>query len=477
MELSWKKRKAKIICTLGPSTSTYEEIKALALAGMNVARINFSHSNHETHRHLITTVRKVAQELNQSIAVLQDLQGPKIRVGHFKEGSTRLTPGSLFTLTTRDVVGCSSIVSVSYPSFHLDVHRGSKVLLDDGNLMLEVEQVKEQDVQCRVIYGGILKNRKGVNLPDSILTVDCMTEKDKRDLAFGLKIGVDYIAISFVQKPKDIMTVKEAIQQQGQNIPVVAKIERPQAVRAIDEITELADVIMIARGDLGVEMPTEEVPIHQKEIISLCNRKGIPVITATQMLESMMSSPRPTRAEATDVANAILDGSDAVMLSGETAAGQFPLEAVVTMNKIVTLIEQKDGERWQHQKRDRSITYQPSVALGYSACHAADMVQADAIICLTQSGTTAKTVSRFRPSTPILALTNQTQTYNRMALIWGVTAYQGSELSGDIDDVVAELLEKFRSKNIFKKGVRLLFTAGLPFSEKRGTNMLRIEQI
>lgn len=468
-------RKAKIICTLGPSSCDYDQISRLAKAGMNVARINFSHSTQEANGKLMQTVRQVARDLNMPLAVLQDLQGPKIRVGAFRDGPVILKPGADFTLTTRKVEGTIAIVSVSYPHFHLDVKMGDLVLLDDGNLSLKVLKVEGQDVYCRVVYGGKLSDHKGINLPDNLLTVDCLTPKDLDDLSFGLEQGVDYIALSFVQKPSDIEDLRRQIRARGHNVPIVAKIEKPQAVAAIEKIIELADVIMIARGDLGVEMLTEEVPYQQKRIIALCNQSGVPVITATQMLDSMISNPRPTRAEASDVANAILDGSDAVMLSGETASGKFPEEAVRTMSKIISLIEMKQVDHPVFRRKDKSKVFSPCVAIGYSACQAAEMVEASAIVCLTQTGTTAKTLARFRPVTPILALSNTNSTYNQIALYWGVSGLRIAELSGNIDEVIQDFNRDVLAEGLFSKGDRLVFTAGLPFSEKCSTNMLRIE--
>ncbi|MEJ2628189.1 MAG: pyruvate kinase, partial [bacterium] len=350
-------RRAKIVCTLGPSTNTHEKIAALAKAGMDVARLNFSHGTHREHENIIKIIRRVSKELNRPIAILQDLQGPKIRVQTFSQGSVDLKSGNDFILTTRNVKGDEKRVSVSYTSFNRDVQVGDIILLDDGLIRLKVKKIEGKDVHCRVIYGGILSDHKGVNLPGSRLSVKALTQKDKKDLEFGLEKEVDYIALSFVQQPKDIKEIKSLIAKHKKNIPVVAKIEKPQAVETIDEIVEIADVIMIARGDLGVELNPEEVPAIQKHIISLCNQKGVPVITATQMLDSMIHNPRPTRAEASDVANAILDGTDAVMLSGETAAGQYPVESVKMMHRIICLIEKEYLGKMQVTKQKPGVTY------------------------------------------------------------------------------------------------------------------------
>jgi pyruvate kinase len=470
-------RKTKIVCTLGPSSSTYEQIFALAKAGMDVARINFSHGTHPEHQKLIEIVRKISYDISKPIAILQDLQGPKIRVQTFENGQVELKDGQEFILTVRDVVGNNTMVSVSYKSFYKDVKPGDAVLLDDGNLKLEVVDIKGLDVHCRVIYGGVLKDKKGLNLPGSILSVPCLTEKDRRDLEFGMQMDVDYVALSFVQRPEDINEIKWIIESYGKQMPVVAKIEKPQAVEAIDKITDLADAIMVARGDLGVEMPAEEVPSIQKNIIRLCNQKGIPVITATQMLDSMIQNPRPTRAEASDVANAILDGTDAVMLSGETASGAYPIEAVKTMDRIIRYTESQGDTGWRLRRRNDGRVYPIELAIGYCACQAAEMVNAKAIICLTQSGSTAGMISRYRPMLPIIALTWLEETYNKLALLWGVRAFLVSEIFDNMDDAVEKLKNKIMELKLVKEGDTVVFTSGLPFSKRRKTNDLRIEEI
>ncbi len=471
------RRKAKIVCTLGPSSNSYEQVHKLATSGMDVARINFSHGDHESHQKLIETVRKVSKDTGKPIAVLQDLQGPKIRVGTFETGQIKLKEGQEFILTVRNVKGSENIVSVSYKSFNRDVQPGDTVLLDDGNLNLKVERIDGKDVHCRVVYGGILKDKKGLNLPGSILSVPCLTEKDRDDLKFGLQMDVDYVALSFVQRPEDINEIKWIIEAHGKQTPVVAKIEKPQAVEAIDKITDLTDAIMVARGDLGVEVPPERVPTIQKDIIRICNQKGIPVITATQMLESMITHPRPTRAEASDVANAIIDGSDAVMLSGETASGMYPVEAVKTMDRIIRMMEENMDPRWDLKRRKQDLIYPISYAIGYSATHSADLVNATAIVCLTQSGSTASMISRFRPGKPIIALTSKEKTFNRLPLLWGVTALLTGEFQENIDSVIEDLKTQLVVMGIVKPGDTIVFTAGIPFRQRRSTNMLRVEEI
>jgi pyruvate kinase len=447
-------------------------------AGMDVARLNFSHGTHEDHKKVIEIIRKVSKEQNKPIAILQDLQGPKIRIQKFEKGFIELKRGKTFILTTRNIEGNEKIVSVSYKSFSNDVSVGDIVLLDDGLLKLKVEKIKGQDVHCKIMFGGTLSNHKGLNLPGSILSVSALTDKDKIDLRFGLKMDVDFVALSFVQKADDIEQIKRIISRAKKNTPVVAKIEKPQAVEAIEEIIQKTDVIMVARGDLGVEVSAEEVPPIQKRIISLCNKCGIPVITATQMLESMIQNPRPTRAEASDVANAILDGTDAVMLSGETAAGKFPVTSLQTMHRIVNLTEKKIRTvNWQNRRRKADQQYSISSAIGYSACQAADLVDAVMIVCLTQSGTTARMISRYRPSQPLIAVTHTEWSLRRLNLVWGVRPYSLHEFGDNMDEAIIDILNILKKKSPVKKGDKIVITAGLPFHSRRGTNMLRIEEI
>ena len=471
-------RRAKIVCTLGPSSNSYDKIKALVQAGMDVARLNFSHGTHEDHLKMIKTIRRVSHEVGKPIAILQDLQGPKIRIQTFSSKSVHLSPGDTFTLTTRTVNGDKNIVSVSYPSFSKDVSRGDTILLDDGLIHLKAEKIDGKDVICRVIFGGKLTEHKGLNLPGNILSVTALTEKDRTDLDFGIKMNVDYIALSFVQKPEDIIETKKIINKAKKDIPVIAKIEKPQALESIDKITDIADVIMVARGDLGVELSPEEVPPAQKKIIAICNLKGVPVITATQMLESMIHNPRPTRAEASDVANAILDGSDAVMLSGETASGKFPIASVQTMHRIVNITEKKIPSRyWNLRRRRENVIYDISSTIGYSACQAADLSAAKAIICLTETGTTARMIARYRPEQRLIAITHSERSLRRMSLIWGVIPHSVHEFGDNMDKAVADIIDEVTMSGNFDKGDRIIITAGLPFQSKRGTNMLRIEEI
>ena len=469
-------RRVKIVCTLGPATDTYEGVLKLARLGMDVARFNFSHGTHDDHRKRFDWVRRASAECGKPIAVLQDLQGPKIRVRQFAAGQVELKRGAVFTLTVREVEGTGEVASVSYPTFHQDVAPGSVVLLDDGNLSLKVLEVRGPDVRCEVVDGGILKNNKGVNLPGSILSVEAMTEKDKTDLEFGLELGVDYVALSFVQRPEDVQALKNLIALHDKATPVISKIEKPQAVDRIEQIVGLSDGIMIARGDLGVEMSVWEVPPIQKNVIELCNKLGKPVITATQMLESMISNPRPTRAEATDVANAVLDGTDAVMLSAETASGQHPFEAVEHMHKIIATIEAKRPAPWQQraavpEQRDTSAS-----AIGEAASLAA-AVGAARIVCLTDTGHTAKLISHFRPPRAVLAVSPSERALRQLALYWGVWGVLTSGFGDNIDDAVRQVNEQLKRQGFVADGDTVVYTAALPFTAHRDTNMLRIEQL
>jgi pyruvate kinase len=473
-------RRTRIVCTIGPASADDAVLERLLAAGMDVARLNFSHGSHEDHAALIARLRALAARTDRPLAILQDLQGPKIRVEGLPEAGLGLATGARVELT-----GTGSgaeradlpLLTVSYPGFQDDVRPGMPVLLDDGHLALEAEAVDAGRVRCRVVHGGHLKPRKGVNLPGTVLSVPALTEKDLADLAFGLAQGVDFVALSFVQRAADVAEVKARIAAAGADTPVIAKIEKPQAVAGIEAILELADGIMIARGDLGVELPPEEVPGIQKQLIAQAVRAGVPVITATQMLESMIASPRPTRAEASDVANAVLDGTDAVMLSGETASGRHPVEALEMMDRIVRLTETDLEPRWDLLRRDRSVSYPSDLAIGYSACHAAEMTRAAAIVCLTDSGATARTVARFRPVTPLLALTFNERTRRRLSLVWGVRAIPVEDYGEEVEGAVARIGRHLREQGFAAAGDRVVLTAGLPFGDRRTTNTLRIEEV
>ena len=473
-------RRTRIVCTIGPACADADTLRAMLAAGMDVARLNFSHGDHATHARMVALLRQVAVEEDRPLAILQDLQGPKIRIEGLDAAGIELVAERFIDLTGSGSgalpAADAPLLAVSYGAFVDDVQPGMDVLLDDGQLSVRVVSIAAQRARCVVVHGGLLKPRKGVNLPGAALTVPALTPKDAEDLAFGISQGVDFVALSFVQRAQDVIDVKARIAAAGADIPVIAKIEKPQAVAAIDAILAQADGIMIARGDLGVEVPPEEVPRIQKDLIRRAVLAGVPVITATQMLESMISSPRPTRAEASDVANAVLDATDAVMLSGETASGAWPVAAVQMMARIVSLTEEDLAPRWDLLRRDRFKAYAADLAVGYSACHAAEMTRAAAIVCLTGSGTTARTVARFRPLTPLVALTHDDVVRRRLSLVWGVRTLPIDEFA-DAEDAIRIICERLCQEGVAQAGDRLVLTAGLPFHHRRTTNTLRIETI
>ena len=477
-------RRTRIVCTIGPASDDVATLRAMLESGMDVARLNFSHGDHDAHAERIARLRAVAEELDRPLALLADLQGPKIRIEGLDEAGLELVPGAPVDLTGSGsgatAAGDAPLLTVSYPAFHEDVDPGMDVLLDDGHLALRALAVGDRRVRCEVVDGGLLKPRKGVNLPGAVLTVPALTEKDAADLAFAVEQGVDFVALSFVQRAGDVAEVKARIAEAtggDRDVPVIAKIEKPQAVSGIDAILDVADAIMIARGDLGVELPPEEVPRIQKRLIRKAVQAGVPVITATQMLESMVASPRPTRAEASDVANAVLDATDAVMLSGETASGAHPVAAVQMMARIVELTERDIEPRWDLLRRDRNTAYPPRLAVGYSACHVAEMTRAAAIVCLTGSGSTAQTVARFRPITPVVALTHNDETRRRLSLVWGVRALPMDEFGDDAEAAVQAIKSRLETLGVVRAGDCLVLTAGLPFGDRRTTNTLRIETL
>jgi pyruvate kinase len=471
---SARHRRAKIVATLGPASDDAKVLARLVAAGLDVARINFSHGDHAAHARTLATLRDVAAAAGRPVGVLADLQGPKIRVGRL--APRRLEAGDHVVLTVEPGDDAARI-RVSYPAFCADVAAGDTVLLDDGRLQLQVERVAPPDVHCRVLAGGTLTERKGLNLPGAVLSVPPLSAKDLADLDFAVAHGVDWIAMSFVQRAADIVRLRDEIAARGARTPIVAKIEKPQAVAALDEILDVTDAVMVARGDLGVELPAEEVPGAQKRIIAACNHRGVPVITATQMLESMVTSPTPTRAEASDVANAILDGTDAVMLSAETASGSHPVQAVETMARIVTIAERDAPRRLDLQRRTDQARYDTALAIGYAACHAADMTGARAITCLTQSGSSARTLARYRPSAPIIALTASPATCRMLALVWGVLPLAALDFGDNADATVGQIVRLLRDGGHVAAGDRVIVTTGQPFAARRATNTLRIEEV
>ena len=465
------KRRTKIVATIGPATESEEIISELIKAGVTTFRLNFSHGDHDDHAERIKIIRKVSNDLDLNIGILQDLQGPKIRLGRFKDGPIKVKKGDLFTLTSKDVDCNNKIANVTYEKLLEEISLGKRILLDDGRVEMIVENINKPDnlLECRVTVGGVLSNNKGVNFPDVQLSVKALTEKDKKDLQFGLNAGVDWIALSFVRNPSDINEIKDLINEFGYSTPVVAKIEKFEAIDQIDSVLPLCDGVMVARGDLGVEMPPEEVPLLQKDLIKKANSLGIPIITATQMLDSMASSPRPTRAEVSDVANAILDGTDAVMLSNETAVGDYPVEAVRTMATIARRIERDYPQKAIESNLPSTIPNAISAAVSSIA----RQLDAAAIIPLTKSGATAHNVSKFRPPTPILATTSEKSVARRLQLAWGVTPIliESQERTSKIFSIAMQIAQEM---GILKQGDLVVQTAGTLTGISGSTDLIKV---
>jgi pyruvate kinase len=467
--------RTKIVCTIGPASSSPDVVRGLIRAGMSVARINFSHGDHATHAQSIATLRRVAEQEGRLVAVMADLQGPKLRVGEIEGGAIDLREGDMVTLTSHPQPGATDEVPVPHPELLGDLRTGQTVLLDDGGLELVVVRAGEGSLECRVIVGGQLTSHKGINVPGAKLSFSALTPKDREQVAFALEHRVDFFALSFVRRAPDVRELRQFLK--GADVSIIAKIEKPEALSVFDAILAEADGIMVARGDLGVETPAEEVPFHQKRIIRACNRAGKPVITATQMLQTMIEHPRPTRAEASDVANAILDGTDAVMLSGETAVGRYPIQATETMAAICANAEAHlpyghllkgesgDGER-------ETITE----AISLAAVEIASEVGAKAIITATMSGMTARMVARHRPCVPVVAVTPSRETLFRLALVWGVVPVQVAEF-GTTDDMVDMMVQAARQRRMIAWGDPVVLTAGIPFGSGGETNMLKVHVV
>jgi len=471
-------RRTKIVCTLGPSSNTKEDIEKLYRAGMNVVRINFSHGTHEGHKKTIGYVREVAEKVGYAIPVLMDLQGPKIRVGQMKEGAQVIKTGDMVKLTSEEVVGTADLVPIDYPNLAEDSQVGNQILIDDGLLELKIIKKGDDGIVAKVVVGGVLKSRKGVNLPDVDISMSSLTEKDKEDLEFGLKVGVDYVAMSFVRSARDIQDVISRIRAAGSNASIIAKIEKPEAVNVIDEIIEETDGIMVARGDLGIEIPSEQVPLVQKRIIEKCRIAGKPVITATQMLDSMINNPRATRAESSDVANAVLDGTDAVMLSGETAAGKYPVEAVKTMDKIIKSVEGNADGLYYSLKYKKPDWKEKQIieSLAYSCVTIADNIEAKAISTITHSGSTARRIAKFRPRVPIVAFTESLIVMRQLNLVWGVQSVRLNEIFDT--DISVKLMEDYLQNNGYvNSGDRVIIATGMPVAKRGRTNMIKVSTI
>ncbi|OUC16375.1 MAG: pyruvate kinase [Alkalinema sp. CACIAM 70d] len=467
------RRRTKIVATIGPATSSPEVLRELIKAGATTFRLNFSHGTHDDHLRSIRLIRQVSNELNYPVGILQDLQGPKIRLGKFEDGSITLKKGDPFTLTSKQIPGTQEISSITYEPLAEEVPEGATILLDDGKVEMKVEKIDKTagELHCRVVVGGVLSNSKGVNFPGVYLSIKALTDKDRKDLLFGLDNGVDWVALSFVRNPEDVKEIKEMISNAGKSTPVVVKIEKHEAIEQMEEILSLSDGVMVARGDLGVELPAEDVPILQKRLIATANRLGIPIITATQMLDSMVNNPRPTRAEVSDIANAILDGTDAVMLSNETAVGKYPVEAVATMAQIALRTEREKANRIK-EDAGKSITNAISKAVG----RIAEQLNAAAIMTLTKTGATARNVSKFRPRTPILAITPHMDVARQLQLVWGVKPLLMLEL-----DTTSETFEAAinlaQERSMLAAGDLVVLTAGTLKGVAGSTDLIKVEVV
>lgn len=469
-----KNRRTKIVCTIGPASRDPETLRALMEVGMNVARLNFSHGSHEEHATVIARLRTLSGQLGIRVPILQDLSGPKMRIGKLGKGRIELVPHSRFVLTTRNVIGDQSSVSINYPELVEVLKAGDRILLADGELELRVMSATDTEIHCEVVVGGELKSNQGISTPGVSLKKPVPTQKDKQDLMFGLRQGVDWVAQSFVRSAEEIRSLRSIIRENGSDVPIVVKLEKREALEDLDRIVEEADGIMIARGDLGLEIPIQEVPLVQKDIIRRANLAGKPVITATQMLESMMLNPRPTRAEVADIANAIFDGTDAVMLSGETAAGKYPVKAARTMAEVASATE----ERIDYTERFKSKPVKPGDdvedAIAHAACHTALGIGAKVIICCTRSGQTARLVSKYRPHAAIAVASPYENTLREAMLFWGTYPIK-IELAENTDNMIAEAKKATLESGLASPGDRAVIVAGIPVDAPGTTNMIKAD--
>lgn len=470
-------KKTKIVCTIGPASESPQVIRELMTSGMNVCRLNFSHGNHAEHQARIDTIKKVREEVKPSVAILLDTKGPEIRTGLFSVPEVNLVEGQKFIITMDEVMGDQNRCTISYKELIHDVVPGNKILIDDGLISLVVEETIGNDIICRVENAGVVKNNKGVNVPGVVINLPAITQKDREDIVFGIKNGIDFVAASFVRKASDVMAIREILEiNNGEHIQIISKIENQEGVDNIDEILKVSDGIMVARGDLGVEIPTEEIPIVQKMIIRKCNFLAKPVITATQMLDSMIRNPRPTRAEVTDVANAIYDGTDAIMLSGETAAGKYPIETIETMARIAVRIE--DTLDYINILKNRLLLRDWSItnAISHASCTLAVDINANAIITATSSGYTARSVSSYRPQAPIIAAVNTPGVMRQLSLVWGVVTVIGSPVHST-DAMFEQAVELSLKEGFVKSGDTVVITAGVPVGEVGTTNLIKVHLV
>lgn len=469
-------RKTKIVCTIGPASEDLETLKQLIEAGCNVCRLNFSHGDYEEHGLRIQRIRQAAEETGRTVAILLDTKGPEIRTGDLKQPEVELVTGNEIVLTAEEIDGDAERINISYKELANDVTIGSTVLIDDGLIGLEVRDIHGADIKCKIVNGGILKSRKGVNVPGVSVKLPGITEKDANDIRFGIEQKVDFIAASFVRKASDVLEIRELLEAHHADIHIISKIENHEGVANLEEILEVSDGLMVARGDLGVEIPAEEVPLVQKDMIALCNRVNKPVITATQMLDSMERNPRPTRAEASDVANAIFDGTDAIMLSGETAAGKYPVEAVETMARIAVRTEAGLNYREvltrQSEQQQTTITDSISQAVANTALD----LECSTVITSTQSGHTARMVSKYRPKADIIAVTPHGAVMRKLTLVWGVTPVKGEEVTST-DDMLASAIETAVKNGYVSHGELVVITAGVPVGQSGTTNLMKVHVV
>lgn len=469
-------RKTKIICTIGPASESAEMLKELLLAGMNVARFNFSHGDYEEHRAKYERAVKIAKELNMPLATMLDTKGPEIRLRDFEGGKVYLENGQDFTLTTDEVMGTAQRASITYKNLKNDIEVGKTILIDDGLIQLVIKEIKDTDIVCEVVNGGYVSNHKGINVPGAVLSMPYISEVDKQDIIFGVKMGYDYLAASFARCKEDIEAVRKLITDNGGCMKIIAKIENMQGIDNLDEILEASDGIMVARGDMGVEIPMEEVPVIQKKMIKKALKKGKIVITATQMLDSMIKNPRPTRAETTDVANAIYDGTSAIMLSGESAAGAYPIEAVKTMSRIAERTEEDICYNARLRKRSEEKKEDVTSAISHACCTTAMDLNASAIITVTMSGFTASMISRYQPGCRIIGCTVDEMVYRQLSLLWGVRPLliDKEESAEKLFEAAVEVSKK---AGLIHEGERVVLTAGVPLGISGKTNMIRVVEV
>jgi pyruvate kinase len=474
-KIRWNQR-TKIVCTLGPAVNSPIMIERLIRAGMNVARLNRSHGTEEEHTSLVHMVRQAAAKLNDHIAILLDLPGPKYRTGEMKNNSAVLKKGSRVRLTNKPLLGDGNTIPINFPSLYKDVQAGTTILLDDGAMQLRVESIRSKDIVAKVIVGGVLTQGRGVVVPGAHISEPFLTPLLRKNIDFAIQMKPDYIALSFVAHPEEVEKVKSILHKAGSDIPVISKIERGEALKNFEGILAVSDGVMVARGDLGVEIPLQDVPIVQKDIIRKCNRVGKTVITATQMLESMINAPRPTRAEVTDVANAILDGTDAVMLSAETSIGKYPVPAVRTMREIAQETERHLPYEQLLKQRGQWLEHQTDELISFDACYTAFWLHAAAIVAFTQSGSTARRVSKYRPHVPVIAITPVKEITGRLELYWGVHAFQIDNPSS-VDDLFNTGMKLAKELGIVKTGDLIIVTGGVPLGITGTTNMLKVQQV